>query len=174
MKHRERILRVIVLSVVLAMVAVLPATGFGDVPKQISYQGYLTDDLGIPVGGDHVMVFSIYDDSSTGTALWWEEQTVAVTDGIFSVQIGQDSTGNPFPVDLFSGQRWLVVILDTDTEMTPRQPLTSTPYAFKAGDAETLEGKTVGEICWATPVGMVCGFRQSTVVLWWNRRVMTA
>ncbi len=139
-------MRVVVLLGVLVIVAALPVTGFGDVPQQVNYQGYLTDDVGNPLDNDHVMVFSIYDVSSAGTALWWEEQTVSVANGIYNVRIGQDPTGNPFPAGLFDGQRWMGVTVGIDAEMTPRQPLTSTPYAFKAGDAETLEGKTVGEI----------------------------
>jgi hypothetical protein len=109
-------------------------TGFGEVPQQISFQGYLTDDLGNPVdGNDYVMVFSIYSVLDGGSPMWWEEQTVEVTDGVFNIQIGQDPAGNPFPNDLFDGQRWLGVTVGGDDEMSPRQPLTSVPFAIQAG-----------------------------------------
>ena len=119
---------------VLAMMVVMPMSGFGEVPQKISYQGFLTDDLGNPVSNDdYVMVFSIYDVATGGAALWWEEQTVTVTNGIYNVLIGKDPIGNPFPNDLFDDQRWLGVTVGTDAEMTPRQPLTSVPYALQAG-----------------------------------------
>lgn len=131
---RQRIIfRVGVLLLgVLAMLAAVPIIGFGDVPQQVNYQGRLTDDVGNPLDGNFVMVFSIYDVASEGTALWWEDQTVALTGGIYNVQIGQDPTGNPFPSGLFDGQRWLGVTVGADAEMTPRHPLTSTPFTLRA------------------------------------------
>ena len=69
-----------------------------------------------------------------------------MTDGIYNVLIGQDPTGNPFPETLFDGPRWLGVTVEDDGEMTPRQPLTSTAYALKAGDADTLAGQTLGDL----------------------------
>ena len=145
MRHRAEMRIVMTLLGVLIM-AVLPVTGFGEVPHQINYQGYLTDDLGEPLEGDYVMLFSIYDVSTGGTTLWWEEQTVAVANGIFNVQMGQDPTGNPFPTDLFDGQRWLGVAVGLDAEMTPRQPLTSVAFALKAENADTLAGQTIDDL----------------------------
>jgi len=134
MRKRMRIRSVIVLMVIFNLVVALPISGFGEVPQQISCQGFLTDDSGNPVSDDDfVMVFSIYESAAGGTALWWEEQTVKVANGIYNVQIGQDPVGNPFPTDLFDDQRWLGVSVGTDAEMTPRQPLTSVPYALQAG-----------------------------------------
>jgi hypothetical protein len=118
----------------LLTVAIMTTTGYGQVPQQISFQGYLTDDLGNPVSdNDYGMVFSIYAAAEGGSAMWWEEQTVALTNGVFNVQIGQDPAGNPFPQDLFDAQRWLGVTVGADAEMSPRQPLTSVPFAIQAG-----------------------------------------
>ena len=116
----------------LAMALLLPVRGYADVPQQISYQGAITDDFGDSLDGSYTMVFSIYAVDSGGTPLWWEQQTVTVTDGIYNVLICQDPVGNPFPANLFDGQRWLGVRVGSDAEMTPRQPLTSVPFAQMA------------------------------------------
>ena len=60
------------------------------------------------------MKFSIYDEAVDGTALWSEEQAILVINGIYNVQIGQITISNPFPGDLFDGQRWLGVTVGLD------------------------------------------------------------
>ncbi len=132
--------------IIMSMLAVLPLTASAEVPQQVNYQGYLTDASGTSTDGDYQMVFSIYDVPTAGTALWSEEQTVLVINGIYNVQIGQDPTGNPFPGNLFDGQRWLGVTVESDTEMTPRQVLTSTPFAMRAEVAETVIDGSVSTV----------------------------
>jgi hypothetical protein len=41
------------LWIILAMMVALPATGFGEVPQQISCQGSLTNEFGVPLNGDN-------------------------------------------------------------------------------------------------------------------------
>jgi hypothetical protein len=67
----------------------------GQIPKQLSYQGVLTDSLGNPLPDNtYVMVFRLYTVASAGTALWTEVKNIPVKDGIFSTYLG-DTT--PFP-----------------------------------------------------------------------------
>jgi len=113
-RHRRTIA---VVGIVLSVTFLLPLWLHAEVPQQINYQGLLTDDVGTPLDGDYQMVFSIYDASSGGTPIWSEIQTATVVNGIYNVQIGQDPTGNPFPADLFDGQRWLGVTVGADDEM---------------------------------------------------------
>ena len=61
------------------------------VPGQTSYQGRLTDDVGTPLDGTFTMRFYLYDALTDGTSLWDEVQSVAVTDGIYNVQLGSVS-----------------------------------------------------------------------------------
>jgi hypothetical protein len=146
MKHVGDIKNFIPLWIFISMFAVLPITASGGVPQQVDCQGFITDTSGTPIDGNYQMVFSIYDVSTGGTALWSEEQTILVINGIYNVQIGQDPVGNPFPSDLFDGQRWLGVTAESDTEMTPRQILTSTPFAMRAEVAETLIDDAVSTV----------------------------
>ncbi len=130
MKHRAGIGVLFKLLVILIIAVIIPAVGFGEVPQQINYQGNLTDASGIPLSGNYTMEFFIYDVSTNGTELWSESQTVPVASGIYNVQIGQNPGSNPFPDDLFDDPHWLGVNVGADTEMIPRQPLTSVSFAL--------------------------------------------
>ena len=145
MRHNTSIRMVVSLLGLLAMVAALPVTGHGTVPGQVNYQGYLTDIEGKPLNGAYGMVFSIYNVSTGGAELWWEDQNVSVTDGIYNVQLG---AVNPLDLKFFSENAvYLEVnIFNSDTKewetLSPRQQLTSTPYAFLAENAQMLGGKS--------------------------------
>jgi len=112
------------------------------VPGQVSYQGMLTDDVGMPLEGTYSVHFYLYD--AVGTLVWDEQQSVVVTDGIYNVQLG---AVNPLGASVFSGgQAYLgVAIYNAATtsweDLSPRQRLTSTAYAFQAENAQTLEGQ---------------------------------
>ena len=122
----------------------LPCLGHA-IPQKINYQGYLTDSQGVPVHGSVTMAFALYTQASGGIALWTETQNVAVTNGVYNIDLG-DVT----PINLaFDTQYYLGIKVGADPEMTPRQPLTSVPYAFRAKTVEnagtgTITGVTAG------------------------------
>ncbi len=103
---------------------------FAQIPRTISYQGVLKDESGalIPVG-DYAMTFSIYTAASGTAALWTEAHaSVEVVNGVFTVILGSTTS-----LDLtFDSQYYLGVTVGTGDEMTPRIPLTSTPYSLRA------------------------------------------
>ncbi|MEQ1516333.1 MAG: hypothetical protein ABL931_07590 [Usitatibacteraceae bacterium] len=110
-------------------------------PKTINYQGYLTNPGGTPVTTPVTLTFRLYDAASGGAALYTEIQPgVVVTNGNFNAAIG---TVTPL-ILAFDVPYWLSVAVNTDLEMSPRQPLASSAYAFRAGSAEALApGATV-------------------------------
>jgi len=108
------------------------------IPQKINHQGYLTNSAGVPVTGTEQMVFSLYDVASGGNALWTETQTVAVNKGIYNVSLGEVTVLN---LD-FSVPYYLGVQVGTDPEMTPRIPLTSVGYAFRAQTVEIVGSHT--------------------------------
>ena len=63
---------------------------WAQIPQTISYQGVLTDELGILIAdGNHELTFMIYDIDEGGPALWSETHlSVAVVDGVFNVILG--------------------------------------------------------------------------------------
>ncbi len=128
----------LLLTLVLAAVALArPATQLtGPVPTQINYQGYLTDDSGVPISDTLTITFTLYADAGGTTDLWRESQDVDVINGYFSVLLGQQ--GNPLQPAHFDGsKRYLGVQPEGAPEMTPRQPIVSVPYALAATHAMT-------------------------------------
>jgi hypothetical protein len=101
----------------------------------INYQGRLTDSSGLPITGDVVMTFSLYEVLSGGTAIWSETQSVTVNSGIYHVLLGEV---NPLSPDIFSRPYvYLGVQAGADPEMTPRSQVTSVPGAL------TIDGNRI-------------------------------
>ncbi len=125
--------------------AMSPLIGYSAVPSTINYQGYLTNSAGAPINATVQIAFSLYSGASGGSALWTETQNVVVASGYYSVNLGAvNPITLPFDVPYYLG-----VKVGSDPEMTPRQPLTSVPYAFRARTAEntgtgTITGVTAG------------------------------
>src|SRR3989339_473662 len=99
------------------------------VPTQINYQGVLKNLSGTLIENNSLqMTFSIYSNISDSVPVWNEKQTVAVKEGIYSVQLG---SVNPIDSSAFDGTiKYLGVKIDTDPEMTPRLAMVSVPYAY--------------------------------------------
>ena len=131
---RKRIfIRLILGSVV---VFVLSAVSPAAVPPTINYQGYLIDSSGEPVNATVNMTFGLYT-SPTGTdsQVWTETQMgVTVANGRYSVILGSVT---PLSVP-FDAPYYLGVKVGADQEMTPRQTLTSTGYAMRAVQADSI------------------------------------
>lgn len=106
------------------------------VPSHMNYQGYMTDSTGQALNGVHSMDFALYNLAAGGTPVWSETQIVNVSLGVFTVELGSVS---PFTPGLFDVPLWLGTTV-LGEEMSPRTPLSSVGFAFKAQDAITLEG----------------------------------
>lgn len=106
------------------------------VPAGITQQGRLLDSDGSPVQGTVQMEFTIYDDptaSDVSNVLWSDTFEVTLDEGYFSLRLGDDT---PFPATVFDGsERYLGLKIGSDAEMSPRERITSVPYAFIANDA---------------------------------------
>lgn len=136
MRAKSRI-RLGVVFIGLALTLVVPQ-GYAAIPQRMNYQGYLTNAAGVPVHGTVQIVFSIYNVSSGGTALWTETQNVAVHRGVYNVILGEVA-----PVNLsFDVPYYLGIRVGADAEMTPRIPLTSVGYAYRAHTVETIGSHT--------------------------------
>jgi len=113
--------------------------GLCDVPKIVTFQGKLTDVQGHVLDGSYTLTFRIYAQPTGGGVLWQEVQAgTGVTKGIFAAPLGAVNTLTlPFDVPY-----WVSIQVGTDTEMTPRQMLTSSPYALRAGNATLADTAT--------------------------------
>jgi hypothetical protein len=111
----------------------LVGQGRAAIPQTLNFQGYLTNPGGTPITGTVAMVISIYAQESGGTALWTESHPdVVLLSGVYNVLLGSIT---PLGL-LFNAPYYLGIQVATDPEMTPRLPLSSVGYAYRAGMAE--------------------------------------
>ena len=132
-----------------ALVAALAGTGLAysssasaqTVPLALTQQGRLLDATGAPVDGVALAFsFSIYGADTGGTPIWTEMQNITPDQGYFSARLGEST---PFPATVFDGSRgalYLGIKIGADTEMAPRQKLTSVPFALLAANASGATG----------------------------------
>ncbi len=129
--------RLVVFAVAAAVSLGTCAVGHCAVPHLINYQGVVTDASGTPINGAHHLLFRIYASSDAPSALWSEKQAnTQITNGLFNVILG---TVTPLPDTLFASgaDRWMGIGVDSDAELTPRMRITSVPWSFKAGIADS-------------------------------------
>jgi len=100
------------------------------IPNSLLYQGRLTKFNGDAVVGDTPVIFSIYDALSGGNSLWIDTINVYPdSSGIFTVELA-DISNSVFE----SGDKlYLQLEVVGDSPMSPRQLLTSVPYAYASG-----------------------------------------
>lgn len=106
-----------------------------EIPQKISYQGKLLEN-GLEVTGTKTITFTI------GT--WNETKTVSVTDGLYSVTLGETT---PIPISTFDNTSTVTLQINVaGNNLTPQTDILSVPYAYKAEksvDAEKIAGRTV-------------------------------
>lgn len=142
------------------------------VPGFISYQGKVLNSTGGLVGAgtpvNRTVIFRVWDHPSNtleANLVYSEQQTVTIADGEFSVLVGQGTatTISPFGYsespkgppalavsNAFNGaNRYLGVtvaagaaIAITDNEITPRQQIVSSAFAFRSKFAEMVSSDT--------------------------------
>lgn len=152
--------RSILLLASLALVAAPTALASGNPPELLSYQSYLVDANGVPLGSDgaggsqpanYDVVFRLYDAPTQGSLLWSEQQTITVDNGYFSVLLGEGaafgSEPNPALSAVFTGigadERFVSIAVRFQTggeftEILPRLRLLTSPYSFLASQARSL------------------------------------
>ncbi|MEO0073148.1 MAG: hypothetical protein ABIK43_00610 [candidate division WOR-3 bacterium] len=102
------------------------------VPRLLNYQGRLTDSSGLPVPDSvYALTFRLYAQPVGGVPFWFENQSIAVCNGVFSVELGRD---NPIGGVPDSGEVYLGVALAGE-ELEPRSRIVSTLYAVRADTA---------------------------------------
>lgn len=142
------------------LIAILILTGGGRLSAQqtnaFTYQGLLNNG-GSPANGSYDIQFTLYETNLTGSAAAGPVTNpgVLVSNGLFTTQID-------FGPGVFTGSNyWLDIALCTNggesfTELTPRQPITPTPYAIMAGSASNLLGNLqVSQLTGTVPLGQL-------------------
>lgn len=161
---------VFILSLVFFIV--LPFVSYSaSVPPLINYQGMLTDAQGQPVvSGTNKLTFNIYDAVIGGNLVWGPQvfDSVPVINGMFNVILGTTDTGGRSILDAFDADsRFLGIIIESGSEISPRQQILSTPYSIQAEravDSNLLNGQTPQ---WYAPVGSVIAYFGTTAPDGW-------
>lgn len=102
--------------------AVAASSAFGQTTA-FTYQGQLKDG-GSPANGAYDLTFRLFDADANGNQIGADVSLAATTvaDGLFTVALD-------FGAGMFDGSpRWLEIEVNTIV-LTPRQPITSTPYS---------------------------------------------
>jgi hypothetical protein len=94
-------------------------------PLLIDFQGKLLYANGTAVSGTLSVTFRIYNQSSGGTALWSETQSVNVQNGFFDALLGGATSLSVVPFN----QTLFLSVQAGSSEMAPRLNFTSAPYA---------------------------------------------
>ncbi|MDD5555790.1 MAG: tail fiber domain-containing protein [bacterium] len=127
---------------ILITCASLGAHVAADVPRHINYQGMITDLSGNPVSdGSYGATFRVYDVDTGGTPLWQEDQTILLSDGLYSVLLGSVT-----PLNLpFDEPYWLEIetVIDGETLLV-RRPIASAAYAIGVADG-AVTGATIAD-----------------------------
>ena len=125
-------------------------------PQYMTYQGYLTDANGNPLGSTNTgpknydIIFRLWDAPTGGDELYAEQQTVTVAGGYFSVLLGEGSTYQSEPHTLAlstlftnntASSRFVeftvqgIGVNSANVTVMPRLRLLTSPYAFLAQTA---------------------------------------
>ncbi|USN98698.1 MAG: hypothetical protein H6810_11110 [Phycisphaeraceae bacterium] len=111
-----------------------------------TYQGRLTDNGG-PANGSYSATFKLYSAASGGSLLGTDTATVQATDGIFSVELDFGTSWN-------NTDRWLEITVNGST-LSPRQPVTRSPYAITTRGIDVNSDGQVGIGGTATTTNML-------------------
>lgn len=163
-----RTLGIAIPGLVLAFVLMAPFAAAQVVPDPINHQGYIEVD-GQPFNGNGAFRFAIvtgggnnlwtHDGSELGTAsMPGSPLALSVDDGVYSVALGDGTTTDPFAGGLFADNEDLAlrVWFDDGTngvqQLTPDQPLSSTPYARVAATTQSVPDEiTVSRVNYSSP-----------------------
>lgn len=127
------------------------------VPALMNFQSTVTDANGVRIGAstpeNRDITLRIYDAAQGGTILYTEHQIATIANGDFSLLLGAgDAVGAEPHGSLqaaFSGPtRYLGVTVDdgtaaADVEISPRQQIVATAFAFAAQSAQTVPAANV-------------------------------
>ncbi|RNC83642.1 MAG: tail fiber domain-containing protein [Balneola sp.] len=102
----------------------------------LNIQGVLRDDQNMAVSdGTYQLTFKLYEDQTGGAEIWEEDQSLTITNGVYSALLG-DAT------DLsgigFNSQYYLGIAVDGGLELGPRIPLSLSPYSMAVVGSENV------------------------------------
>jgi hypothetical protein len=112
------------------------------IPQMLSYQGRLTDSLGVPVADTlYAIRFMLYAQLTGGSPFWQEDQQVRTEQGLFSVLLGSVTPIGSVPD---AGAAYLGMTVAGGSELVPRLRIASAAYTYlsaRSANADLLQGR---------------------------------
>ncbi len=146
----------VTIFLVASVIQLFPATTYSKVPNHMSIQGRLTDSSGIPLSDvTRTLTLRIFDMKTGGSEIWpggpGEVHSVTTTGGgLWTADAGATL---PLVEAVFSDTtRWLEITVDDgiNSPVTlPRVRLVTSPYAFRADQAEHATRADTADIAFA-------------------------
>lgn len=121
----------------------------------LHYQGQIFNPTGgRPLANQTISVrFRFYSDTNGGGLLWEEFQTLVTThDGLINAELGK---GSALPFVIFDGRDLFLGVAINGEEGRPLLPVTYTPYAIFARNADKLDGIGSGGFMKTVAYGIV-------------------
>ena len=123
--------------VALLITILLPAYAAA-IPHYLSHQGRILQVDQEPLTGVVEVNFALHSQSEGDFVLWSEALDIAFDDGYYSIVLGNLES---IPSELFNGaDLYLAITVNQEGELEPRQKITTVPYAFMAGEAQSVNG----------------------------------
>lgn len=135
-----------VIKILLAAVVLLTApAALAQIPRQLSYQGVLTDSAGVPKpDGSYTFTFRLFNVPSGGSFLWSESKPLEVRNGLFATLLGDLAA---FPGSLaFDVPYWLSIEVSGIGELAPRLPVAAAGYSLNSLRADTARSVLTGGV----------------------------
>jgi len=154
-RYRALSLFAICLSLFRGTFAQTPTETASALPRLVRFGGAVKDLGGSPLSGVVGITFALYSEQTGGAALWQETQNItADSNGRYTALLGATKTEG-LPATLFINEQahWVGVQIEGQAEQ-PRVLLVSSPYALKAGDAETIGGLPPSAFVLAAPAAV--------------------
>jgi hypothetical protein len=142
---------------VLVLFALKTDTANATNPSTISFQGKVVNANGTNVtDGTYTFLFKLYTVSSGGTAVWTETDSIAVTSGVFQVNLGANCSfftaatcNNNTPINFGTNPNlYLGITFNSDPagEMSPRVQLQSVPYAYNSDNLGGIAASSYAQL----------------------------
>ncbi|MFC2131608.1 hypothetical protein ACFLSQ_09260 [Bacteroidota bacterium] len=96
------------------------------IPNEVNYQGFVTDENGDALNGIISISFALYESETGGVPVWTEIKDVDIVNGFLNVYLGSSTALNNLD---FSITYWLEVKID-DNNPFARTKLAAAPYSF--------------------------------------------